>query len=219
MMVYMHHHMCKNPSLLEQCAGLLDADTAFETVPGGGLNSGTGRKRSNSGAAGSLHGEMSGGKKQRKRKSTSIMTKKANTGNDFIGALTYNATVTGEKIDMETKKWELESEKLKQDISQQKIKDARESVAYHGQMKEAAIEKRRDRMEQIKKRYGEEMAQSKIKEAREKRKEKGNNCFSLSQDSLIGQYLDCEKNIINSARDEQAAEDELEKIRQEKEKN
>ena len=44
MMVYTHHHMCRNSSLLEQCAGLLDSDAAFETVPGGGLNALGGRR-------------------------------------------------------------------------------------------------------------------------------------------------------------------------------
>ena len=111
--------------------------------------------------------------------------------------------MTGEKIDVETKKCKLESKKLRQDISQARIKDTRESLAYHGQMKDAAIEKRRQRKEQIVHSNGnEEAAETKIKAAREKREEKGTNYFSLSQDSLIGQYLDYERTILNSARDE-----------------
>ena len=98
LMVYMHHFMCLNNTLLEQCAGMLDADTAFETVPGGGLNSSSGRRRCSDMVglqSGNGQGDANGGKRRRTRKPapTSHMSQKANTGHDFIGALTYSADV------------------------------------------------------------------------------------------------------------------------------
>lgn len=120
---------------------------------------------------------------------------------------------------METKKCQLETTKLKQDISQQSIKEARESVAYYGQQKNEAFEARRTHFDRLKVRYGNEViAKAKINEVKEKRKAEGKDHYTLSQDSIVGQYIDSEKTILKASKDELYTEEELEKLRREKDK-
>ena len=197
LMIYLHQHMQKNKDMLEPCIGFLPGGVAFESTPGGALNSATAN------AGGSKRGGGRISVSRTKKTARSWLKEKAEMHNEYVDALVSKVAASGEKFDMETRKLELDAEKTKLEIDILSTNKDRETADYHAKMKDTNITKRRALKKNIEERYGgTEGAIRAIKVARDKReaeKNQGVQCaYSLSQDSLVGQYLDCGDAIVEA---------------------
>ncbi len=103
--IYLHQHMQKNKDMFEPCIRLLPGGVAFESTSGGVLNS------MSANADGLKHrGEKTSGSWSKKQKTW--LREKAETCNEYVDALTLKASAGGKKLDMETRKLELEAENV-----------------------------------------------------------------------------------------------------------
>ncbi len=187
-MIYLHQHMLENKSMFEACVGCLHAGTAFESTPGGSLNSaddGNQKRLRSAGGAG--------------RKKKSWLAAKSGASNGYIDALTDKAALAGEMLAMEKQKLEMDMKKTKFEVSMMKVDRAQLTVDNLEEKKEKLIDKRHLLRKDIIARHGEITAREKIGDMRQRKKERmeeGKSSFSLSQDSIIDRYLECEDSIM-----------------------
>ena len=129
-MIYLHQHMLDNKSMFESCVSCLHAGTAFESTPGGSLNSaddGNQKRGRSAGGAG--------------RKKKSWLAMKSGASNVYINALTDKAALAGEMLAMEKQKLEMDMKKTKFEVSMMKVDRAQLTVDNLAEKKETLIDK------------------------------------------------------------------------------
>ena len=187
-MIYLHQHMLNNKSMYETCVGCLHAGTAFESTPGGSLNSAI--DHSNQKRGGSAGGA--------RRKKKSWLAEKSGANSGYLDALSDKAAAAGEMMAMEKQKLEMETKKTNFELSVMKVDRAQLMVDNLAESKERLMDKRRSLRNDIEARH-DDRANEKIEEMRQRKKERkteGKSTFSLSQDSIIDRYLECEDSIM-----------------------
>ena len=220
-MLYLHEHMLKNKDMLEPCVGILPSSAAFETTTQGGKSNlfvcdGSGRRKRGGGGEGSVVGN--GG---RKKKQQTWLEEKSSKSNGYIDALSSKAVLIGEASDMEAQKHVMDTRKTEFELSAMKVTKAREAEDYHRTKKEGLINKRRSLKAAAGKKHGDGL-DAKVEAAKQKREERvkeGKSTFSLSQDSTIGELLDCEDTLVDTASKHEAARTHLAKVMEEEKEN
>ncbi len=212
-MIYLHQHMLSNTSMFETCVGCLHAGTAFESTPGGNLNSADHNN---------VHQKRGGGGTGAgRKKKKSWLAERSAAPNGYIDALSDKAAFPGEMMAMEKQKIEMDMKKTKFEVSMMKVDWAQLMVDNLEDKKEKLIDKRRLLRKDIIARHGENTACEKIGDMRQRKKERieeGKSSFSLSQDSIIDRYLECEDSIMEVVSKHEDAKKTLADVtRQEKE--
>ena len=187
-MIYLHQHMLDNKSMFETCVGCLHAGTAFESTPGGSLNSAV--DHSNQKRGGNAGGA--------RRKKKSWLAEKLGTNSGYLDALSDKAAAAGEMMAMEKQKIEMNTKKTHFELSVMKVDRAQLMVDTLAETKERLMDKHRSLRNDIRARH-DGRANKKIEDMRQRKKERkaeGKSTFSLSQDSIIDSYLECEDSIM-----------------------
>ncbi len=211
-MIYLHQHMLDNTSLFDTCVGCLHAGTAFESTPGGNLISAVNRRNQKRGGS-------TGGAR---RKKNSWHAEKLGANSGYLDALSDKAALAGEMMAMEKQKLEMEMKKTKFKVSVMKVNRAQLTVDTLAGTKERLMDKHHSLRNDIEARHGKGRASEKIEDMRQRKKEQkaeGKSTFSLSQDSIIDRYLECEDSIMEVVSKHEDAKKTLKSVSNQEKEN